>query len=510
MAGIAIAAKGLGFLEKILLAYYFGADARVDAYFVATSLPILVFVWIRELIEPPFLPLFVEKLRADREAEGWRLFSFLSLGVLLLAGALALISSFAAEPLVSHLAPGFDPSSVALTGRLLRLLAPAVVFLSLSSVTYITLNAYERFSLPATGDLALKSAPLLCCLLFSSNLGIEALALGYLAGAIARLGIHGAGLRTKLRMLALPSASDRRVLVRFAWLALPLVIGSGFAQISELADNHFSSIVGVGGVAAKTYARKIRDVPLEVVGYSLSVVLFPYFAHLVMAGRWEEALRTLARVVRGLALFFSALGVVVLMLREPLVSAILERGAFDREARASTAYVLGLYAPGMSIAAIEGVLVVYFFALKNTLIPVALGILCVALDIVLCALLIGPLGVGGVALALTVSKTVKVVALGVLLHQRERCVAWRSVLCSAGRVLLAAAVSALAMQLLLSAWSLDPTAAALSRKLAWIGAVGGLGTLTFIATILAAGGEDRALLIGLARSVLGLLRRSAP
>jgi putative peptidoglycan lipid II flippase len=399
------------------------------------------------------------------------------------------------------LAPGFDPDAIAQTGHLLRLLAPAVVFLSLSSLTYITLNAYGRFLLPATGDLALKLAPSLCCLALVSEFGTEVLALGFLAGALARLGIHGLGLGAKLSMLALPRASDRRDLVAFGWLVLPLVLGSGFAQLGELAGNHFSSFAGEGGVAAKNYARKIRDVPLEVVSYSLSVVLFPTFAHLIVAGKRAEALRLLARTVRGLALSFAVLGVVVYVLRDSLVSVLLERGAFGSEERASTAYALGMYAPGMIAAAIEGVLVVHFFARKDTRTPVALGILCVALDIVLCASLVRPLGVGGVALALTITKAVKVVALSALLHRRERCVAWRAVLCSAGRILLAAAVSGLTMRYAQLAWSPDPADAAAVPELAWLGAVGSLGALTFLATILAVGGEDRALLIDLARSL---------
>ncbi len=500
VAGVAVATKALGFLEKVALAYYFGTDARVDAYFVATSVPILLFLWIRELIEPPFLPLFVQKLEDGREAQGWRLFSLVGLALALLAGACALAARFASEPLVASLAPGFDGESMAMTGRLLRLLAPAALFLSLSSITYITLNAYGRFLLPASGDLALKAAPLLCCILFVSQLGIQALALGYLVGAIARLGIHALGLRGKLGMLALPTAEDRADLVRFGWLVLPLVLGSGFAQISELADNHFSSLIGAGGVAVKSYARKIRDVPLEIVGYSLSVVLFPYFAHRAAAlgGEW---LRVLARCLRGLALFFSALGVVLFVLREPLVSLILERGAFDREAREATAGVLAMYSLGMSAFALEGVLVLLFFALKDTLTPVTVGILGVLLHIALCALLIGPLGVGGVALALTVSKTVKLIALGVLLHRRERCVVWGSVLRSALRIAAAAGVSGLAMELFLSAWSPDLAATGFLPKAALVGGVGALGALAFLATVLSAGGEERALLLLLAQRV---------
>ena len=58
VTAIALIVKGLGFVEKILLAYFFGTGIEVDAYLVAYTIPFSAYIVLREVIEPSFLPTF--------------------------------------------------------------------------------------------------------------------------------------------------------------------------------------------------------------------------------------------------------------------------------------------------------------------------------------------------------------------------------------------------------------------------------------------------------------------
>lgn len=79
--------KGLGFVEKLLLAFFFGTGPEVDAYLVAYSIPFSAYIVLREVVKPAFLPTFLQN-RREAEGRDWRLFGSLGGGAFLLAAHL--------------------------------------------------------------------------------------------------------------------------------------------------------------------------------------------------------------------------------------------------------------------------------------------------------------------------------------------------------------------------------------------------------------------------------------
>jgi putative peptidoglycan lipid II flippase len=389
-------------------------------------------------------------------------------------------------------------------------MAPAVVLLLLSALTGITLNAYRRFAAPAAGDLALQLGPIVAIVWLSPQLGIEALALGFVAGGALRLGTHVLGLGRRLRLAHLPTADGRDARWRMGKLMLPLLLGSTFAQLAELGDDYFASLVGAGGVSARTFAKSLRDLPLEVLPYALSVVLFPYFAALDASGRAAELRRLFGRTAHGLAIAFAALSVVMIVFAEPIVSLALERGRFGVEQRLLTVGPLRMFGLGMVAFAVETVLVNYFFARQNTLTPILCGMLAVGVNLTLCALLVGPMGVSGVALALTIAKSFKVVLLGWLLVRGDHGAALACVFALL-RLLPSTALSTAACLGYAHVWPVDlGTAPALAKLLHLLGGAAVGGTV-FFASLFVLSPRERPLLAAipsLVRRVLGSAMRN--
>ena len=507
IAAITVLSKVLGFVEKQVLAYYFGADLRVDAFIVAHSVPFLFFLLVRELIEPAFLPLFVQNLRAGKEKRGWRLFTLVALVILVVTVAYAGYAWTNADALAAQLAPKFGPEARERCAELIRLMIPAVVLLGLSSLTYITLNGYRRFALPACGDVALKAAPIVVCVLLVERLGVAALGVGFLVCAGLRLGVHAWGLGGCFRWLRLPDRASRSDVRLLALLTLPLVVGSAFSFVSELADNRFAAEIGEGGVSARAFAKKLKDMPIEVVPYTLSVVLFPFFAMLSAGGERRRLATVFTNSVHGLAILFTPLAVGMFVLAEPIVSLALERGAFDAAARELTAWPLRMYALGMVTFAVECVLVNFFFALRDTLTPIAIGLFGVGINIALCALLIEPLGVGGVALALTVSKSVKIIVLTLLLARKGSFVSWPAIVPAIVRLLFAGAVTALALTVLQARFPLELATASTADKATLLALGGALGGGLFFGVIALIGRRERTLMASLPGVMRAILAR---
>jgi putative peptidoglycan lipid II flippase len=352
----------------------------------------------------------------------------------------------------------------------------------------------------------LKAAPLLMALALAPRLGVLALALGLVAGSAGRLLIHLGGLAREWPHLSWPGRENRRDLARLGTLMAPLVVGVLFSQLSELADNFFSSLVSGGAVAARTYARRIADLPVQLVPYTLSVVAFPLFASLANRGEDERLRRLVGDLLRGITLLFAFLSVITLLLAEPVVALLFERGAFDAAARRLTAGPLRFYALGLVAFALDALLVPYYFALRDTRTPVLLGILGVGVNVGVTALLIGPMGVSGVAAALALSKGLKVLLLAAALRFKGRAVAWGLALASGGRILLAAGGVALALRMVDPLLPWPGSSAGLLAQVTYLAAVSTLGGLVYLAGILALPSPERQLLGRLWQAGLNRLR----
>jgi murein biosynthesis integral membrane protein MurJ len=412
---IGLVVKGLGFFEKLLLAYFFGTGIEVDAYLVVFTIPFSAYVVLREVIGPAFLPTFMRTQDESLQA-GWRLFSVIATVLLLLLGAATIAGILAAAPLISIAAPGFDTEQQALATRLARLIMPALLFLGLSTLTTAALHAEKRFALPALGMVSFRTGPLILFLLLG---GIPGLVLGVVLGAVGKLAIEALGLRKRicgvrpLLDLGLPPV---RTVGR---LAAPLLLALSLSLfLGPLVENAFASRVGVGGVSALAFARKIAETLTTILPYALGLVLLPFSAEMAARHDNQAQARTLLGAVRGLTFLFLPVTVGLMILREPFIQLLFERGAFTTDSTQLTAGPLFFYALALLPFALEVIVVPFFFARQDTLTPVVADIATFVLNVILIPPLMSLFGLGGIALAVALAKAGKVLALLVLYRRR--------------------------------------------------------------------------------------------
>jgi putative peptidoglycan lipid II flippase len=415
VTAIVLVVKGLGFVEKLLLAYFFGTGYLVDAYLVAYSLPFSAFIVLREVVEPSFLPTFLRTWRASAQ-DGVRLLAIAGTVLLILLGLAMAAGILLAEPLISLSAPGFGGEQRDLAVQLTRLIMPALLFLGLSTLTTAVLHAQKRFTLPALSLASFRAGPLILLLLLG---GVQGLALGVVLGALGKLLIEGLGLGKDLRHLR-PSLDLAFAPLRTVGrLAAPLLVALSLSLfVGPLVENAFASKAGAGGVSALAYARKIAETLTTTLPYTLGLVLLPFSAEMA-AGKDAGALaRTLTAAVRALVLLFLPVTLGLMVLRAPFVRLLFERGAFDAASTQLTAGPLLFYALALLPFALEVIVVPFFFARQDTLTPVVADVVAFALNVALIPLLMAAFGLGGIALAAALAKAVKVMALLILFGRR--------------------------------------------------------------------------------------------
>ncbi|MEG6505591.1 murein biosynthesis integral membrane protein MurJ [Nitratidesulfovibrio sp. 1201_IL3209] len=420
VAGATLASRVLGYARDALTAYILGAGAGADAFFVAFRLPNLMRRLLGEgAVSLAFTPAFV-RLR-EREGDA-RAFAF-GRGVLLRAlpplVLLCLLGMILAQPLALLLAPGFGapgssppgapPGVAERAAGLLRICLPYGVLAACAALCAGMLHAHGRFLPPALAPAALNLAVMATGGLALAGFGDAAtlLACGVLAGGMAQLGM----LLPPLRRLGLrwraplpgrdPQAGD-------AARALPAgVFGASAQQLNVLACTLLASFLSEGSVTALYYAERLMEFPLGVFGVAVGVAALPALSKgpdgtagaAPLPHPHDEFGRVLGDALR-LSLFVSlpsALGLAAV--GAPLVALLFGHGAFDRQAVDATVAALLAYAPGIPAFAVARPLLAACNARQAAGAPVVAGLASVLVTLGLGALLLGPLGVAGPALA---------------------------------------------------------------------------------------------------------------
>ncbi len=413
---ITLSVKVLGYAEKLILAKYFGTSYLVDAYTVALALLLSLFFFFREIVEPGFLNIFMDIRSKGDESGSWNLFNEGLRLIFLVTFVICLGSFFFPGALTTIFAPGFEGERFHLSERLIRIMAPACIFLALSTLTSITLNGLKQFVLPASGELVFKAVIIICMILFFKSFGIIGVALGVVAGSVARLGVHMTKLYKKISIKRItPGTSYKRRIWLLTW---PLLLGMGFSQISSLVDNIFASYLQEGAIAALSYAKKIVELPVIIFPYVVSVVIFPYFSQLAIEKQKEKLKNMLADALRLIIIVFLPVATFFFVYAAPIVEIIFQRGAFNEHSTLLTSKPLMIYSLGMVFFAIETILVIFYYANADTKTPVFVGMVCVTLNILLTWTFIQWIGYTGIALAFVIQKALKNAVLLYLLKHK--------------------------------------------------------------------------------------------
>lgn len=409
LGALTLVIKVLGYFEKLILAYYFGTSYEIDVYNVVVAIVFSVFIIFREVVEPGFLHAFLKALNLKDIPGAWKLFRVFFRGIGIITLVLTAFCFFFPEQIVDLFAPGFTWEKRALAINLLKIIFPASIFLSLTALTNITLNARKQFALPNMGDIIFKICILLTLVILYKQLGIYAAGIGFLIGALLKLVFH---LIWLYKGLIRQETAYAALYLKETWkLSWPLLIGVLFSQISTLIDNVFASYQQEGAISALSYAKKLVDLPVLIFPYILSVVVFPYFSELAIAKQKERSSDLLSKSLSWITLIFLPLSIYFYLFSYELTALIFKRGAFDEHSTLLTALPLKYYAVGMIFFAIETILVIYYFAHSNTKTPIFVGILSVIENIILTIILLQFVGYVGIAIALVISKATKNIVL---------------------------------------------------------------------------------------------------
>jgi putative peptidoglycan lipid II flippase len=384
----------------------FGAGDELDAFLIAFLIPSYGVAVLGHSFAAAFVPAYLQVHQRESPVAARRLVgSVLSAGMLLLV-AVCLLLALGAPWILRIVAPAFSDEKLALACRLLYVLSGVLALSGMSSVVAAVLNAHERFLATALAPLAVPLGTLAGLLLLENRYGIEALALGTLAGFAGECALLlVAGARARLLPAPVGRGLDPQLrdVGRRYW---PIALGTLMLSASAVLDQAMAARLGSGNVSVLNYGGKVVALALAIVAVSLSTVLLPRFSRLITGSRWRE----LARDVRvyGWLVIGGSLPIVALLAlaAEPMVRLLFERGAFTPETTVAVSRVqcyLAMQIP-FYVLAMLGSRVLSALDSNQTVLRV--GALTLVLNVVLDYVLMQWFGVDGIAMATSLAYAV--------------------------------------------------------------------------------------------------------
>lgn len=385
--------------KELVVAASFGTGDAIDAFFIALLMPSLAMSVIGGSFNAALIPTYIQVREKEGVASAQRLFSGVMVwGIGLLAVATVIIV-FAASYYLPLIASGFNAEKIELTRRLLYFLSPIVMVYGINTIWGAVLNAGERFALVAITPAVTPAVIMVSLLLAGTEWGIMALAMGTVCGMAIEAAILGIGLRRKgVSLLPKWHGMDPHI-KQVAGQFLPMISGALIMSSTSLINQGMAAMLGPGSVASLNYGNKLIAVPMGLAMTALGTAVIPYFSGMVARNDWAGIRHTLKRYF---GLIFGAaipLTILLILISEPLVRIVYQRGSFTASDTHVVAQVQALFALQIPFY-IAGILIVRLISavLANHVLMIG-NIISIFLSVSLNYLFMKKLGVAGIALS---------------------------------------------------------------------------------------------------------------
>jgi len=399
-----VSSRILGLVRETVIAYLFGATGAVSAFRVAATVPTMIFdMLIGGMLSSALVPVFSEYATKKDRTDLWRLVSaMLSVAAIVLGVLLFLVALFAPQ-VAWLLGGGFDPALLAMTTRMIRILAPSIVFFGFSGVITGLLYTLHRFRYPAFGAAIYNLGIVLAAILFQHNLGIESLAYGVLLGSLLQLLILLPDLRdvSLYLNLALSHPGLRRILR----LYIPIAVGLIVSEFGVIIDRNLASHTGPQSIAWMNYATTLIHFPLGLVSAAISLAVLPSLSQLSATNNLDSFKSTLATGLRLVIVLIIPATVGLFVLSQMVVTLIFQHGDFGLADTVQTTRALQVYLLGLSFAAVDQPLIFAFYARQDTWTPALVGMVSVLAYLGVALSLVGRWGMMALVFANSVQLT---------------------------------------------------------------------------------------------------------
>jgi putative peptidoglycan lipid II flippase len=434
----------MGLVRDAVIAFFFGASAMADAFYVAFRIPNLLRRLTAEgALTIAFIPVFTEHLEESRSA-GKRAASVIFTYLLLFLAILVIFGILFAPYLVRLIAYGFidTPEKFKLTVFLTRLMFPYIFFISLAALAMGILNSLKRFAAPAATPILLNVSIIIGAVFLSHRFGEPTigLAVGVLIGGLSQIALQVPFLKKEGLVPGINFNIQHPALKSLVKLMLPATFGVAVYQVNVLIVTLFASFLPRGSVSYLWYADRVTEFPLGIFAVAIATASLPSLSDHAVRKNMLLFKQTLSYSLRGVLVIMIPSCVGLVILSKSIIRLLFERGVFSSSDTIGTAGALSFFALGVPFVSGVRNLVPAFFALKAPKVPVVTASVALVANAIGAFVLMKSLLHRGLALSLALSAFVNFALLFIFLRKKIGPFGEKDLLKSFFRVLAASAL----------------------------------------------------------------------
>lgn len=420
--------RALGLLRDVVL-FAWIPSVSLDMFIMAFKLPNM----LRDMLgegagNAAFVPVISEYKETKSDEDARELTGALLSAMILVFGAICVAGVLLMPGLpwilemirpITGGAPK-DAEQVRLTVRMMQWTFPYLFFIGLAVFAMAPLFVARKYGTPSWSPALLNVALIFSCLALYEVFPDPAWALvtGVWLGGAAQIVVMFYALRKHCGVW-LPNFKLRHPGVKQAfWLLVPVIFGQAAGEVNKLVDVFFAYSLEHGTVTALFCANRLVQLPLAMFGMATALAILPDLSRAGAKNDHGSIRVMLIEGYRRMAFLVVPSTVGLIVLNQPIIRLLFERGEFsaydtERAANAMFYYALGLLAFASVKVGVQG-----FFAVQNTRTPVIIASVCMLLNILLNCVLVGPMGYQGLALSTTIAFAVNAFFIYLMLCQR--------------------------------------------------------------------------------------------
>ncbi|MCP4358704.1 MAG: murein biosynthesis integral membrane protein MurJ [Chloroflexi bacterium] len=484
--------KITGLIRIRLVAAEFGTSPAFDAFTAANQLPELFFTLIAGgALAAAFIPVYSGYLTGRGEQKAAQLANTVLTLVLLVLGSICLVAAIFA-PWISSilLVPDFLPAQQQLTADLMRTILIQTTLFGISGVLSSILNAHQHFALPALAPLALDIGYMVGLFIFVPQMGVMGLAWGTVIGAVLHILIQLPALvkyKYRYRPALAMQMKGVREIIR---LMGPRIITLGVIQLADLFIIRLTSGLASGSTSGYFYGYSLMQFPETLFGTAVAIVVFPTLAEMFNAGDMEGLKRTAVNALRIIWFLTIPTAALLVLLGQPVITVFLEGAAFDAASTRLVYSVLLVFSIRVVSEATVEIVARLFYARHNTKTPMLTYVGWLIINVGLAYLLVGSMGIVGLALASTIAFTFLAAVLYLLNRRALGGLGERELAATAVRAIIATIVMSL---LIVGLQQI------ISSNLIFLAVSAAVGSIAYLAVNYLLGGQEIPTLIRIMR-----------
>lgn len=434
----------LGYIKDMILAKYFGATGISDVFFVAFRIPNL----LRELfaegsMSSAVIPVLKESQIKNGQEETEKIVKSLFTFIIIVVGTITVLGIIFSPLIVKLIAPGFaaNPQKFDLTVLMTRIMFPFLLFISLAALTMGVLNTNNIFFIPALAPCFLNIAIIIFVVGFGSLFfnPIISVAVGVTIGGALQWLIQAPVFYKNGFKFGI--APFHPALKKIAILIIPTTLAIAVNQINIFISTIIASFLPEGSVTYLYYSMRLIQLPIGIFGVAVGMAVLPTLSQHIAEGKRDVFTKDFIFSLK--FLFFltipSTLG--LMMLKEPIISTLFQRGAFDITATINTAQALFFYSIGIIGTVGSRTITATFYSIQDTKTPVICATTAMFTNVIVSIVLMNSMKHNGLALAYSLAATVQFVMLGYFIKKKIRQISFNSITSSFLKSTIAASIS---------------------------------------------------------------------